>query len=79
MDVELGSGLILRLAGSDQGDGPSAELGRVGTGHDVQPSGEGSHLATSTGTFLVGQVKLSQSVQQTRTRSPHASYVWTDH
>jgi hypothetical protein len=31
MDVEFGGGLVLRLAGSNLRDGPSAELGRAGT------------------------------------------------
>jgi hypothetical protein len=59
MDVEFVGGLLLRFARADERDGSGTELGRVGTGHGVQPSGEGSHLATDTGTFLVGQVNMS--------------------
>ena len=59
MDVEFVGGLLLRFARADQRDGSGTELRWVSTRHGVQPSGEGSHLATGTGTFLVGQVKMT--------------------
>jgi hypothetical protein len=33
-------GLLLLLAGPDQGNGPGAELGRVGTWHGAEPFGK---------------------------------------
>jgi hypothetical protein len=45
-------------------DRSGAELRWVGTGHSGQPSGEGNHSATITGTFLVGQVRTSTRPEQ---------------